>query len=867
MSQSVPDTPMLRQYKSIKSDYDDCILFFRLGDFYELFLDDAIIASKLLGLTLTGRGKDQNRIPMCGVPHHSANNYINKLVKFGHKIAICDQVEDASASVGLTKRDVVKVITPGCLIDSDQLDDLSNNYICSISYIQNTYNVCFTDISTGDCQIINEIEYENMLSFIKSINASELLIEESILDKFNTELKIPVTSFNPLSINSAYQSLLTHFNLTSFKSFGLSETANAYPAAFALFDYIKFTQKNSLQQINKITNFNLNDYLKMDYTTQKNLELIESFNNDINQSTLFSTVNQTKTAMGARFLKRRITHPFSTEKQISTAQKVTESFYIDTDFLETIRSALNEIYDFERIMARLQSNQVSPKDLVSLKDSLVKANLVKDTVLNYSHTGLVDIKNYFIGLDHTNNFIEKLITLIENAIIENPPNLSSAGGFIKEGYSSELDMLNSEFQEIRNWINSLEESERERTGIKQLKVGYNKVFGYYFEITNSNKHLVPENYIRKQTLTNAERFITPELKDKEVILLNGEEKQKKLESKIFKEVITLIIAEIHKIQELALIISEIDCHQSFAFQAHKNGYSMPTLSTDKNHILHMVNGTHPVVANQHDSQFVKNTVCLDQNNHNFALITGPNMAGKSTVMRQIALLVILAQSGSFVPCEQFTLSPVDNIFTRIGSLDNLYSGHSTFMVEMLETAAILNLATPNSLVILDEVGRGTATFDGMSIAYSLCKYLLENINCRTLFSTHYHELTILDTYFKTLKNFTMAVDDNDNEVRFLYKLVTGSINKSYGIHVAKMAGMPDSVISDASYILNGLEKDGSKFLESLNNTDTPATQTTSTSERPTFIEDKPVEMPSDEPINLTETDSVYQFSDNQLSLF
>lgn len=806
------DTPMLKQYQEIKANYQDAILFFRLGDFYEMFLQDAKIASQELDLTLTGRGKNENRVPMCGIPYHAASSYISKLISKGFKVAICEQVEDPSLAKGLTKREVIKVITPGTILEESALDAKENNYLVAITLKNEIFNGSYVDSTTGEFVVFSAQNKSELLAHLDRLSAKEILIP------YNLEITFPenilINHFEPTDPQRAQKELCEHFKIHNLSAFGIEELTNAYPAAWALIDYLKTTQKHSLAQITKINGHHATNYLFLDNVTRKNLELTESLYTQDKRGTLFWVLDHTKTAMGARFLKKLIKNPFVDPHVINERLDAIESLKNDLLSREEIREVLACVYDLERLLSRLVAEQNNPRDCIALKESLKSMQALGSILQHIEKSDILkQFTVFFQNLDLPHSPYSQVIDYIEKSIINDPPALTKDGEFIKEGFSEELDQLLLSFHAVKQWIQNLEELERTRTSIKSLKVGFTKVFGYYIEIPNSQHDKIPPDYIRKQTLANAERFITPELKEKESILLHGQSKQIELEQTLFKEIIQHLKNFIPDLQKLAEIISELDTFQSLATVAQKYNYNRPEFADQGHQIISIKKARHPVLEKNTEIRFIPNDLDMSAEQNRFILITGPNMAGKSTLMRQIALIVIMAQMGSFVPAESCTLSIVDKLFTRIGALDNLYVGHSTFMVEMLETATILNNATENSLIILDEIGRGTSTFDGMSIACAVSEHIYTQIKARTLFATHYHEITILEKKYPAFKNFNMKITENQQEIIFKYELIPGPADKSYGVHVAKMAGLPAPVIKKANELLKGFETEGIQYLD------------------------------------------------------
>ncbi len=800
---STVETPMIRQYLEIKSNYKDALLFFRLGDFYEMFMEDALVASKTLGLTLTGRGKDENRIPMCGVPHHAAENYISKLVLNGFKVAICEQTEDATLSKGLTKRDVVRVVTPGTIQSQHILEEKENNYLVAVMANSTGFSGSMMDISTGEFFVFEAGNEAELYGILAGIPTKEVLIPEDSTLTFDDSILKNNCRF---SDSKTAEKKLTHFfKIQSLSGFGLEGYDACFPVAWALLDYVQLTQKTALTHITTLKALQRHKHLYMDKVTIKNLELTESRDSQQKTGSLFWVLDYTKTAMGARHLKSMIRTPLLHISDITKRLDSIDVLLNDLLSREEIRDCLNAIYDLERLVSRLVTYQNNPRECLALKQSLEALIPLKDVLPHLQGDFFEELSTYFQLTFSENSALMQLMKLIENGINPAAPATLKDGNIINPGFSEELDNLMRSFKDIRQWIAGLEEAEKQQTGLKTLKVGFNKVFGYYIELSKNQADQAPVHYIRKQTLANAERFITPELKDKETILLHGEEKQQQLEAQIFLEIIEAIKTETPQLLDLARRLAQLDALQSLATAAQKHHYSRPVFDADSKQTLFIKNGRHPILERQTDMTFIPNTITLSATENRFILLTGPNMAGKSTLMRQIALTVIMAQIGSFVPASEVRLSPVDKLFTRIGALDNLYFGQSTFMVEMLETASILNSATDRSLVILDEVGRGTSTYDGMSIACAVSEYLYDTTQARTLFATHYHELTGLSKKWPLLGNFSMEVVETESGIVFTHRVISGPADKSYGIHVAEMAGLPPSVISRAQSLLASIE--------------------------------------------------------------
>jgi DNA mismatch repair protein MutS len=806
LSNSTLNTPMLRQYMAIKKDYPDSILFFRLGDFYEMFLDDAITASNELGLTLTGRGKEENRIPMCGIPYHAVDNYLPKLVDKGYKVAICEQVEDPATAEGITKREVVKVVTPGTVLTPQTLEATDNNYLAAICDIKQSdqVGVSFADISTGEFKLC-QIESTQLPNILSILDIKELLIDDQLnIPELNT-MPISKSLQEMVSTNRANTELCAHFKVSNLSGFGIQSVDSAYPAAWAILDYVLKTQKNSAPQLTKCVLLKLADTMKIDTVSAQNLELIRHAHTRQKKGSLFWVLNHTKTAMGGRKLQSLIKYPSLNLTEINHRLDAVSVLKDDLLSREEIRDCLKQVYDIERLIARIVTGLNNPKDIIAIKNSLYHSQQLAQILPHLDASEkLKSINKFITQMSQDSHPFHQIITTINQAIVDTPPNTTREGNLIKHGYHTELDALTHSFSDIKQWINQLEGVERSRTGIKSLKVGFNKVFGYYFQISNTVKDKIPDNYIRKQTLSNAERYITPELKEKETILLNGEEKQITLEQSIYQDIVQIVAQHIPHLQELAALLAELDCIQSLATHAQKYQYCRPIFCPKEEKKIMITHNRHPVLEKTEGATLVSNDITLTKDTP-FTLITGPNMAGKSTIMRQVALTVIMAQIGSFVPAKSAQLSPVDQLFTRIGALDNLYSGQSTFMVEMLETAAILHNATSESLILLDEVGRGTSTYDGLSIASAVSEFIYTTIEARTFFATHYHELTQLNHQYKGIVNFSMKIQETEGKLLFTYQFQSGPADKSYGIHVASMAGIPQQVIQRAEYFLSHFE--------------------------------------------------------------
>lgn len=795
-------TPMLQQYMDLKSTCEDAILFFRLGDFYEMFFDDAYKASRVLGITLTSRGKDKDgqKIPMCGVPHHAANNYIPKLLKNNIKVALCEQTENATESKGITKREIVKIITPGTILEDNFLPaDDENNYLLVITKgtTNGNYGVAFADISTGEFYVTEISSYNELLDELYRLDPNEILLTTECRN-----LVLPKDYYTQylerLSIN---ESKTIVQNFYSIKFLGMLGIENSTCAIVAVAEIIRYFQKNirSNVSLNKPKYYLNSQYQYLNNTTLEHLEIFKSFATNEKQGSLLWVLDKTKTAMGSRLLKKWLSRPLYNLDQINDRLTIVDYFCSEFSVLAGIENILNNVYDLERLLVRVKNNLIHPKDLIAIKTSLM--NLPEYHQLLIAAPQIV--QQYVLFPDEWVPKIIELSTEIENCIVEDPPTVISNGGIIKSNYSDELDKLHQEVRQGRQWLTELENKLRTETGIKSLRISYNKVFGYYIDVTKSNLHLVPDYFIRKQTLANSERFYTEELKEKENFILHADEIMIKKEIEIFQQLIEKIKANMYILTALTEKISYLDVITSLARVSKKYRYVKPEFNNKG--FLELAECRHPVVE-QNVDQFITNDLHLDDK-QNFVILTGPNMAGKSTFMRQIALVIIMAHIGSFVPANAANIPLTDNVFARIGASDNLFAGKSTFMVEMEETANILLNATNKSFIILDEIGRGTSTFDGLSIAASVSKYIEEQIDAKTIFATHYHEMTSLVDSHKKMVNMNIAVYEDKKTVRFLYKVLLGKAEKSYGIHVGELAGLPKKVTETAKGILEHLEKE------------------------------------------------------------
>ncbi|QAT42849.1 DNA mismatch repair protein MutS [Aminipila luticellarii] len=801
---------MMQQYMEIKQNHQDCILFFRLGDFYEMFFEDAITASREMEITLTGKNCGQEeRAPMCGVPFHSADTYIAKLVEKGYKVAICEQVEDPATAKGIVKREVIQIITPGTIVNQTMLNEKENNYLASIYLNEDGAGISYCDISTGELYTTNidgAGRIEILLNELVKIKAREVLINESAESIVSIEEMKKNTDayFTPLSesyhnIITANDVILKQFQTKSLTGLGLENSEAARLSLGALLSYLFETRKHNLSHITQVTVYDIGSHMSLDKATLRNLEITETLYEKRVQGSLLGVLDKTHTAMGSRKMKQWLREPLNHSSQINERLDAVEVLSDEIIIRNNIKECLKKVYDLERLAGRIACGNANGKDLIALRNSLF--------ILPELKAELYSVENALFSRlnDEIDGSLMEVHDLIEQAIMEEPPFTVKEGGLIKSGFSKELDDLRFSIKDGQAWIAELEGKERERTGIKNLKVRFNKVFGYYIEITKSNLDMAPENYIRKQTLVNCERFITPELKEMESLVLNAESKINQMEYEIFSDTRNKIQEYIGIIQKASSAIASIDVLTSFAHVSSSLGYVKPEVNESGNLVI--TKGRHPVIEQTiKDGIFVSNDVYVNDKDSSMLLITGPNMAGKSTYMRQTALIVLMAQAGCFVPCESASIGVVDRIYTRIGASDNLAQGQSTFFVEMSELAYILNTATSKSLIILDEIGRGTSTYDGLSIAWAVVEYLCNEKNkIRTLFATHYHELTALEELVPGVRNLNVDVAEENGNIVFLHKIVAGSASKSYGIHVAKIAGVPKKVLEAAENKLAGLE--------------------------------------------------------------
>lgn len=800
-------TPMMQQYLDTKEQYKDCILFYRLGDFYEMFFDDAILVSRELEITLTGKSCGlEERAPMCGVPYHAADSYLNKLVKKGYKVAICEQVEDPKSAKGLVKREVVRIVTPGTNISSMALEETKNNYLMTIVYVSDCYGVAVADISTGDFFMTEISDVKVIFDEINKFCPSEIICNNAFymsgadIDDLKGRLGISVSALDSWYFDDELckKALKEQFKVMSLEGLGIADYDAGIIAAGSLMQYLFETQKTSLSHLTRIIPYSTGKYMVLDTSTRRNLELLETLREKQKRGSLLWVLDKTKTAMGGRMLRTFIEQPLIEKAEIVRRQDCIAELNSQVITREEIREYLNPIYDLERLISRISYKSANPRDLIAFCGSLEMLPHIKYLLENFNTDLLKEINEEIDSL-------EDVYSLIKNSINEEPPITVKEGGIIKEGYNEEIDRLRSAKSDGKNWLAELEASEREKTGIKNLKIKFNRVFGYYFEVTNSFKDLVPDYFIRKQTLANAERYTTPELKDLEDVILGAEDKLFSLEYDLFSEIRDTIAGEVIRIQNTAKAIAKIDVFASLANVAEHNNYVRPKIN--EKGVIDIKDGRHPVVEKMiPNDMFIANDTLLDNSSNRINIITGPNMAGKSTYMRQTALIVLMAQIGSFVPASSANIGICDRIFTRVGASDDLASGQSTFMVEMTEVANILRNATANSLLILDEIGRGTSTFDGLSIAWAVVEHISNPklLGAKTLFATHYHELTELEGKLGSVNNYCIAVKEQGDNIVFLRKIIKGGADKSYGIQVAKLAGVPDSVIERAKEIVEEL---------------------------------------------------------------
>ena len=800
-------TPMMQHYLKTHEEYKDCILFYRLGDFYEMFFDDAKVVSKELELTLTGKSCGaEERAPMCGIPYHAAETYLTRLVKKGYKVAICEQVEDPKLAKGMVKREVTRVVTPGTTLNAQALDETKNNYIMCIAYIGDHYGISSADITTGDYYVTEVDSERKLLDEVNKYQPTEIICNEAFyisgidIDDMKNRMGIVVYSLDAwyFSDETAQMTLKEHFKVRDLEGLGLADYDSGVIAAGALLKYLYETQKTTLSNLVAIHPYTTGKFMIIDSSTRRNLELVETLREKQKRGSLLWVLDKTRTAMGARTLRSFVEQPLIERTEIEERYDAIDEFNTNAITREEIREYLNPVYDLERLITRVTYQTANPRDLIAFRNSIHMLPPIKTLMSDFQSPLL---KRLYEQLDT----LDELYELIERSITEEPPLTLHDGGILKEGYNEEVDRLRKAKTDGKSWLADLEAKEREKTGIKNLKIKYNKVFGYYLEVTNSFKDLVPDYFTRKQTLANAERFITPELKELEDVILGAEDKLIVLEYELFREVRQKVADEVVRIQKTAKAVAQIDVFASLATVAEQNNYCRPKLN--EKGLIDIKDGRHPVVERMiQNEMFVANDTYLDNGSNRVSIITGPNMAGKSTYMRQSALIVLMAQIGSFVPAKSAKIGIVDRIFTRVGASDDLASGQSTFMVEMSEVANILRNATSNSLLILDEIGRGTSTFDGLSIAWAVVEHISNPrlLGAKTLFATHYHELTELEGKLNSVNNYCIAVKEKGDDIVFLRKIVKGGADKSYGIQVAKLAGVPDNVIERAKEIVEEL---------------------------------------------------------------
>ena len=800
-------SPMMAEYVKTKQQYKDCILFYRLGDFYEMFFEDALTVTKELEITLTGKDCGlEERAPMCGVPFHAAETYINRLIEKGYKVAICEQVEDPKKAKGLVKREVIRVVTPGTTLDAASLDESKNNYLMSIVSMEDHFGCAIADISTGDCFLTEVDKPQKLLDEINKFVPAEIICNDAFFmsgvdtDDLKNRLGICVFPLDAWYFDDSLckRTLKEHFHVNTLEGLGIQDYDSGVIASGALFLYLQETQKSALSHMAGIRPYAAEKYMLIDSSSRRNLELVETLREKNKRGSLLWVLDKTKTAMGARTLRSYVEQPLIDAQEINRRLEALEELNKSPMLRDEIREYLNPIYDLERLISRISYQSANPRDLVAFASSLEMLPHIRQILKDFKTPLLTEL---YEDMDP----LEDIAALIKSAIVEEPPLAQKDGGIIREGYHEDVDKFRRSRTDGKKWLTELEAREKKRTGIKNLKIKYNRVFGYSLEVTNSFKELVPENYIRKQTLTNAERYITQELKDLEDLILGAEDKLYALEYELFCEVRDKVGAEVVRIQKTAKAVAALDVFASLALVAQRNNYVRPKIN--ESGVLDIKNGRHPVVEQmiEHD-MFIANDTYLDNQKKRVSIITGPNMAGKSTYMRQTALIVLMAQIGSFVPADKANIGIVDRIFTRVGASDDLASGQSTFMVEMTEVANILRNATAKSLLILDEIGRGTSTFDGLAIAWAVIEHISDTKLCgaKTLFATHYHELTELEGKISGVNNYCIAVKEKGDDIVFLRKIVKGGADKSYGIQVAKLAGVPDSVIRRAKELVEEL---------------------------------------------------------------
>lgn len=800
-------SPMMQHYVATKEEYKDCILFYRLGDFYEMFFDDAVKVSRELELTLTGKDCGlEERAPMCGIPYHAADTYINRLVEKGYKVAICEQMEDPKQAKGIVKREVVRVVTPGTTLDAQGLDESKNNYIMCIVCVGDSFGISLADISTGECMVTELDKERKLLDEINKFMPAEIICNQAFLvsgvdtEDLRSRLGICI---NPLEDwyfddDLCRRTLTEHFHTSTIEGLGIADYESGTIAAGALFQYLYETQKSDMAHMTSLTPYVTDRFMLIDSSSRRNLELVETLREKQKRGSLLWVLDKTKTAMGARLLRSYVEQPLIDAEEIEGRLSAVEALCDQAMIRDEIREYLQPVYDLERLISRISYQSANPRDLISFKTSLQMLPFLKQLLHSFPDGMLKE-------LDDELDDLSDLQELIEAAIEDEPPFAMKEGGIIKDGYNETVDKYRNAKKEGKQWLSELEASEREKTGIRTLKVKFNKVFGYYIEVTNSFKDQVPDYYTRKQTLTNAERFITPKLKELEDMILGAEDRLYALEYELFCKVRDAVAKEVVRIQRTAHAIAKLDVFASLSFVAGRNQYVRPKLNTKG--VIDIRDGRHPVVERMiPNDMFISNDTFLDNQDHRLSIITGPNMAGKSTYMRQTALIVLMAQIGSFVPAREADIGICDRIFTRVGASDDLASGQSTFMVEMTEVANILRNATSRSLLILDEIGRGTSTFDGLAIAWAVIEHVADPklLGAKTLFATHYHELTELEGKLPGVHNYCIAVKEKGDDIVFLRKIVRGGADKSYGIQVARLAGVPESILKRAKELVEQL---------------------------------------------------------------
>ena len=819
-------TPAMRQYYEVKQAHPDALIFFRMGDFYESFGDDAKTIARELEITLTARGKDKSgeRMPLAGIPYHAIDTYLPRLINKGYKVAICEQLEDPKQAKGVVKRGVIRVVTPGTAIDSSMFSDASNNYLMAVAGREfgksgkNTekeikIGVSFLDISTGEfltTQFRDSENFEKLLSELARMRPSECILpptlygNSALANQLRTQTIVQEFAPEVSGTKEARERLKAHFRVATLEGMGCENLDLAVYSAWAALEYAQTTQMRELTHINTLRTYSDSEFMILDSITLRNLEIIKNVRDEGDENSLYRILNYTKTPMGSRILKKWLLKPLLSVEKINLRLDAVEELAAEPLLRYDLRNWLSEVRDIERLVGRIVYGNSNARDLVALKKSLEVLSPIRDSLMEEAESEL--LKEIAVGLASFSD-LENLAETIDRAIVDEPPISVREGGMIKSGYNAELDELRSIASNSKKWIAAFQQKERERSGIKSLKVGYNKVFGYYIEVTNANSDQVPDDYIRKQTMANAERFYTPELKEKESLILTANDKAIALEYEIFTEIVQMLSGHSRELQETAERTGSLDVLAALAEVAENNNYTRPQLTDDCKILIR--DGRHPVVENTVPDGFVPNDTEMDCKENQFLLVTGPNMAGKSTYMRQTALIAIMAQAGSFVPASYASIGIIDQVFTRIGAFDDLASGQSTFMVEMVELANILNNASPRSLVLLDEIGRGTSTYDGYSIAKAVVEFLHDKgrIGIRALFATHYHQLTVLEERLKRVKNYHIAVKEEGHELVFLRKIVPGATDRSYGIQVARLAGVPEKVIERANEILKELERE------------------------------------------------------------